>query len=91
MAVYMITPDEMESPIYTTTYVDTLDSENLETMAYAELVSFEPADAPDTWTALLKTGGTIRARIKAAFDEAGIEIPFPQRTVWIRNERSETS
>jgi small conductance mechanosensitive channel len=26
----------------------------------------------------------LRARIKAAFDEAGIEIPFPQRTVWHR-------
>lgn len=32
----------------------------------------------------------IRARIKVAFDEAGIEIPFPQRTVWIRNESSES-
>ena len=28
----------------------------------------------------------MRARIKKAFDEVGIEIPFPQRTVWIRNE-----
>ena len=26
----------------------------------------------------------LRAQIKAAFDEAGIEIPFPQRTVWQR-------
>jgi moderate conductance mechanosensitive channel len=26
----------------------------------------------------------LRARLKAAFDEAGIEIPFPQRTVWVR-------
>lgn len=28
----------------------------------------------------------LRARIKQAFDEAGIEIPFPQRTVWHRVE-----
>lgn len=27
----------------------------------------------------------IRGRLKKAFDKAGIEIPFPQRTVWIRN------
>jgi small-conductance mechanosensitive channel len=26
----------------------------------------------------------LRARIKAAFDEAAIEIPFPQRSLWIR-------
>jgi small-conductance mechanosensitive channel len=28
----------------------------------------------------------IRARLKKAFDEEGIEIPFPQRTVWLKNE-----
>ena len=32
----------------------------------------------------------LRARIKQAFDEAGIEIPFPQRTVWHRVEDGAT-
>jgi small-conductance mechanosensitive channel len=31
-------------------------------------------------------GRELRRRIKLAFDEAGIEIPFPQRTVWLRHE-----
>ena len=31
----------------------------------------------------------IRARMKKAFDEAGIEIPFEQRTVWLRTEDGE--
>ncbi|MBW3604227.1 MAG: mechanosensitive ion channel family protein [Actinobacteria bacterium] len=30
----------------------------------------------------------LRMRLKAAFDEAGIEIPFPQRVVWMRSEHS---
>lgn len=29
----------------------------------------------------------LRRRIKNAFDAAGIEIPFPQRTVWLRTEQ----
>ncbi|MXZ31684.1 MAG: mechanosensitive ion channel family protein [Acidimicrobiia bacterium] len=28
----------------------------------------------------------LRLRIKEAFDEAGIEIPFPQRTLWLRDQ-----
>ncbi len=28
----------------------------------------------------------LRMRLKAAFDDAGIEIPFPQQTVWMRTE-----
>lgn len=31
-------------------------------------------------------GRELRARIKKAFDAAGIEIPFPQRTLWLRQE-----
>ncbi len=30
------------------------------------------------------TGRLIRARLKKAFDANGIEIPFPQRTVWVK-------
>ena len=33
----------------------------------------------------------LRERIKAAFDEAGVEIPFPQRTIWLRTEDGEES
>jgi small conductance mechanosensitive channel len=31
------------------------------------------------------TAREVRKRLKAAFDDAGIEIPFPQRVVWMHN------
>lgn len=37
-----------------------------------------------------KVSRLLRERIKAAFDEAGVEMPFPQRTVWVRTESSQT-
>ncbi len=33
-----------------------------------------------------KVGRELRARVKAALDAAGIEIPFPQRVVWHRSD-----
>ncbi len=30
----------------------------------------------------------LRQALKASFDQAGIEIPFPQRTMWLRNQDS---
>jgi len=35
------------------------------------------------------TGREIRRRLKIAFDDAGIEIPFPQRTVWLSEPQTE--
>lgn len=32
------------------------------------------------------TARELRVRLKGALDEAGIEIPFPQRTIWVRSE-----
>lgn len=37
------------------------------------------------------TARLLRKRIKDAFDEAGIEIPFPQRTVWVRSGETDDS
>lgn len=33
----------------------------------------------------------LRAEIKTAFDAAGIEIPFPQRTLWVKSEGTESA
>ena len=38
----------------------------------------------EQWTA----SRILRERIKGAFDEAGIEIPFQQRTIWVRHEET---
>ena len=35
------------------------------------------------------TGREVRRRLKDAFDDAGIEIPFPQRTVWLHQTSTE--
>ncbi len=35
-----------------------------------------------------KVSRMLREQVKVAFDEAGVEIPFPQRTVWVRTEGS---
>ncbi|WP_419945326.1 mechanosensitive ion channel family protein [Candidatus Poriferisodalis sp.] len=44
-------------------------------------------EAAEQWA----TARLMRKRIKEAFDQAGIEIPFPQRTVWVRSEDNSAS
>ncbi|MBT8241286.1 MAG: mechanosensitive ion channel family protein [Acidimicrobiia bacterium] len=48
------------------------------------VVKCEPAEQ---W----KMGRIARKRIKEALDEAGIVIPFPQRTVWVRSTAGENA
>lgn len=43
-------------------------------------------DPAEQWV----VGRELRLRIKEALDEAGIEIPFPQRTVWLRQDDAPT-
>ena len=43
-------------------------------------------EAGEQWA----TGRIIRARLKKAFDVHGIEIPFPQRTVWVNTVTDRT-
>jgi small conductance mechanosensitive channel len=38
-----------------------------------------------------KTARELRRRLKRAFDEVGIEIPFPQRTIWHRADGGKVS
>ncbi|HFB98900.1 MAG TPA: hypothetical protein ENJ62_07150 [Bryobacterales bacterium] len=46
MGGYLLLPRPAESPVYTTTYLDTLeDSPALETLAYMEVVSFETSES----------------------------------------------
>jgi small conductance mechanosensitive channel len=33
----------------------------------------------------------LREALKAALDDAGIEIPFPQRTIWVRRDAADNS
>ena len=42
-------------------------------------------DPSEQWTVARE----IRGRMKKAFDANGIEIPFPQTTVWLRNETTD--
>jgi small conductance mechanosensitive channel len=42
-------------------------------------------EAGEQWS----TARVVRRMLKEAFDQAGIEIPFPQRTVWMHHHRDE--
>jgi small conductance mechanosensitive channel len=37
-----------------------------------------------------KVARELRRRVKTAFDEHGIEIPLPQRSLWLRSDPSAT-
>jgi len=53
-----------------------VESFGADSIAIRLVLKVEPAEQ---WA----TGREVRRRLKHAFDEQGIEIPFPQRTVWM--------
>lgn len=53
-----------------------------DSIAIRLVLKVEPAEQ---WA----TGREVRRRLKAAFDEHGIEIPFPQRTIWVHQAKDE--
>jgi small conductance mechanosensitive channel len=61
-----------------------VESFGADAIAIRLVVKVEPAEQ---WT----TARELRKRLKLAFDAEGIEIPFPQRTVWVRNQPAGTT
>jgi len=66
-----------------------------DTLTTIQVVGTGPSNFADSGIEITVTGDTkpgtqwgilreFRKRIKYAFDKEGIEIPFPQRTVWMK-------
>ena len=75
---------------------------NENTLTAIQVVGTGPSNFADSGIDITVAGDTkpgaqwgilreFRRRIKYAFDQEGIEIPFPQRTVWIQREGAELS